>query len=263
MFDQERLEKEVENVVKWVKDFVDNTGAKGVVIGNSGGKDCATVIAISEKALGRERVITAMLPCSTIVADVEDAKLVADKFGVPLLNIDLNEAYQHIEKNMNNELKKFELAEGISKEGSINMKPRLRMATLYSIAHTMGYLVIGTGNLCEKTVGYTTKWGDNVCDFNPIANFTVEEVLQIGEYLEVPEKIIKKDPNDGLGGLTDEQKLGVTYKQIAEYIIEGKTDKEAKEKIDKLYKNSIHKRRPIHVYEVKDRINNVEIENGV
>ena len=76
--------------------------------------------------------------------------------------------------------------------------------TLYYVAQNMNYLVAGTGNKCEATVGYTTKWGDNASDFNPIGEFTVEEVLQIGKYLGVPEKIINKAPNDGLGGKTDE-----------------------------------------------------------
>ena len=85
----------------------------------------------------------------------------------------------------------------ITKEAQINIKPRLRMVTLYAIAQTLGYLVIGTGNLCEAMVGYTTKWGDSACDFNPISNFTVPEVLAIGRMLGVPEKIINKPPNDG------------------------------------------------------------------
>ena len=72
--------------------------------------------------------------------------------------------------------------------------------------------------------------------------------MQIGEYLGVPEKIIKKAPNDGLGGLTDEEKLGVTYKQIAEYIETGKTDEKALEIIKKKEKSARHKREPIPVY---------------
>ena len=97
--------------------------------------------------------------------------------------------------------------------------------------------------------GYTTKWGDASCDFNPIANFTVEEVLEIGEYLGVPEQILKKAPSDGLGNLTDEQKLGLTYKQIAEYIETGKTEPEAMEKIKQKYESSKHKRKLVPTYE--------------
>jgi len=125
------------------------------------------------------------------------------------------------------------------------------MATLYSIAQTLGYLVIGTGNLCEATVGYTTKWGDSAYDFNPIANFTVEEVLEIGRILDVPDKIIKKAPNDGLGSGTDEEKMGILYSQISEYINTGKTDSKAMQKIKEMNKKSEHKRRPSPVYPYK------------
>ena len=235
------IEKEVQEITKWIKEYVDKSNAKGVVVGNSGGKDCAAVIALTTKAIGKDRVLTIAMPCNSIKADLEDAKLVSDKFEVPLLEIDLTNTYQNLE----NEIKqKVELKE----ESKINTKPRLRMTTLYAIAQSLDYLVIGTGNKCEATVGYTTKWGDGAHDFNPIGDFAVEEVLQIGEYLGVPDKIIKKAPADGLGGLTDEEKLGVTYKQIAEYIETGKTEAKAMEIIKKKEKAALHKRTPIPVY---------------
>lgn len=137
---------------------------------------------------------------------------------------------------------------GLAKEAKINTKPRLRMATLYMVAQSLNYLVMGTGNLCESMVGYTTKWGDNSSDINPIANFTVEEVLQIGKYLGVPSKILEKAPNDGLGNITDEEKMGISYEQIAQYIDTGKTSPEVMEKIKLRYKASRHKRCAIPVY---------------
>ena len=235
------IEKEVENIEKWILEYVENAHADGVVVGNSGGKDSATVIALATKALGKERVMTVAMPCNSIKADIEDAKLVSNKFDVPLIEIDLTGTFNTLEKEIDKNIKSVA-------EAKINAKPRLRMTTLYYIAQSLNYLVIGTGNKCEAVVGYTTKWGDNAHDFNPIAEFTVEEVLQIGKYLGVPEKIIKKAPNDGLGGLTDEEKLGVTYKQIAEYIETGKTDEKALEIIKKKEKSARHKREPIPVY---------------
>lgn len=235
------IEKEVEQITKWIKEYVENSHSKGVVVGNSGGKDSATVIALAAKALGKENVVTIAMPCNSIKADFEDAKLVADKFEVPLLKIDLTDTY----KTLENELDKIVKPKD---EAKINAKPRLRMTTLYYVAQSLDYLVIGTGNKCEAVVGYTTKWGDSAYDFNPIGDFTVEEVLQIGEYLGVPDKIIKKAPADGLGGLTDEQKLGVTYKQIAEYIETGKTDEIAMEIIKRKENAAMHKRMPIPVY---------------
>ena len=240
------IKKEVEEITKWIKTYVEETKAEGVVIGNSGGKDCATVIALAEKALGKEHVLTIAMPCNSIKADIEDAKLVADAFGVPLLKIDLTDTYQTLESQIDGVVEAKE--EWRAREAKINTKPRLRMTTLYYVAQNLNYLVAGTGNKCEATVGYTTKWGDNASDFNPIGEFTVEEVLSIGKYLGVPEKIINKAPNDGLGGLTDEEKLGVTYKQIAEYIETGKTEEKAMEIIKRKQKTSEHKRKPIPVY---------------
>lgn len=235
------IEKEVEQITEWIKEYVNKSHSKGVVVGNSGGKDSATVIALAVKALGKDKVVTIAMPCNSINADFEDAKLVADKFEVPLLKVDLTETYKTLEKELDSIVTP-------KNEAKVNAKPRLRMTSLYYIAQSLDYLVIGTGNKCEAVVGYTTKWGDNAHDFNPIGDFTVEEVLQIGEYLGVPDKIIKKAPNDGLGGLTDEQKLGVTYKQIAEYIETGKTEKNAMEIIQKKEKLAMHKRLPIPVY---------------
>lgn len=240
------VQKEVEEITKWIRDYVKKTKAEGVVIGNSGGKDCATVIALAQKALGKERVVTIAMPCNSIKSDIEDAKLVADTFDVPLLKIDITSTYETLESQIDKEIKPKEEWRG--REAKINTKPRLRMTTLYYIAQNLNYLVAGTGNKCEATVGYTTKWGDNASDFNPIGEFTVEEVLQIGKYLGIPEKIINKAPNDGLGGLTDEEKLGVTYKQIAEYIETGKTEQKAMEIIKQKEENSQHKRKPIPIY---------------
>lgn len=248
------IEKEVEKIIQWIKKYVEDSHAKGVVVGNSGGKDSATVIALATKALGKDNVITIAMPCNSIKEDLEDAELVAKKFEVPLLKIDLTNTYQILEKEIDQFIEP-------KSEAKINTKPRLRMATLYYVAQSLDYLVIGTGNKCESVVGYTTKWGDSAHDFNPIGDFMVEEVLQIGEYLGVPNKIIKKAPADGLGGLTDEQKLGVTYKQITEYIETGKTEEKAMEIIKRKEKASLHKRMPIPVYRAKkDPVPNCPIE---
>ncbi len=240
------IQKEVQEITKWIKNYVEEARADGVVIGNSGGKDCATVIALAQKALGSDKVLTVSIPCNSIKADMEDAKLIAEAFDVPLIKVDISETYQALEKQIDKVIMPKEEWRG--REAKINTKPRLRMTTLYYIAQNRNYLVMGTGNKCEAVVGYTTKWGDNAHDFNPIAEFTVEEVLQIAEYLGVPDKIIKKAPNDGLGGLTDEEKLGVTYKQIAEYIETGKTEEKAMEIIVRKEKIAEHKRKPIPVY---------------
>ncbi len=244
MLNEYELKQRMNEAIEWIKEYVDNSGAKGVIVGNSGGKDSATVIAMSVKALGKEKVVTVSMPCNSINTDYDDAKLVADTFGVRFIKNDLTEIYTKLEKQLNNSTQKLGINE-LTKEAQINIKPRLRMVTLYAIAQTLGYLVIGTGNLCEAMVGYTTKWGDSACYFNPISNFTVPEVLAIGRMLGVPEKIINKPPNDGLGGQTDEEKLGVKYTQIAEMIEKGETEEKAKKIIIEKYNKSKHKRTPI------------------
>ena len=243
MLEKQVLEREAKNAIEWIKEYVEKTKAKGIVIGNSGGKDSATVLAMAVKAIGKERVISVAMPCFSKETDLVDAKLVADTFEVPLLKIDLSSAYQEMENEIN-----CQIPQGLTQEAIINIKPRLRMTTLYGIAQTLGYLVIGTGNLCEAMVGYTTKWGDNSSDLNPIGNFTVEEVLAIGKMLGVPEKILQKAPSDGLGGQTDEEKMGIQYRQIEEMIETGSTEEKAKQEIIKRYQNSKHKRKTVPIY---------------
>ena len=249
MLEKEILRREMENAIKWIKQYVENSGAKGIVIGNSGGKDSATVLAMATKAIGKEKVLAVSMPCNSQSSDLEDATLVAKTFEVKQIVVDLSNSYIEMEKEIN-----LKSPRNLSKEATINIKPRLRMTTLYGIAQTINYLVIGTGNLCESMVGYTTKWGDNSSDFNPIGNFTVDEVLEIGKMLGVPSAILKKAPNDGLGGLTDEEKMGIKYSQIAEMIETGNTEEKAKKEIIRRYQNSKHKRnrRPVYTFERKN-----------
>ena len=254
MLEKEELFKQADRAIIWIKEYVKQIGAKGVVVGNSGGKDSATVIAMATKALGKENVVAVSMPCHSISHDFEDAKLVADTFGVKFLKVDLTNTYNEMEKEI-----QFAIGEELSKEATINMKPRLRMTTLYGIAQSLSYLVIGTGNLCEAMVGYTTKWGDNSSDFNPIGNFTVDEVLAIGKYLGVPERILEKAPNDGLGGMTDEEKMGIQYSQIEEMIETRNTEKNAKKEILKRYNASKHKSElvPVYTFERKNYLKDI------
>ena len=238
------MKNEVSLIIDWIKDFVKSSGAKGVVVGNSGGKDSAVVIALCVKALGKENVLTVAMPCSSIPQDLADAKLVADTFEVPMLTVDLGSVYENLCLEIESQI-----TDNIAPYVSINIRPRLRMTTLYAIAQQRNFLVVGTGNACEQFIGYTTKWGDNASDFNPIAEFTVSEVLEIGKILGVPSTILNKAPNDGLGSGNDEEKLGITYKEIEEYILTGKTKKTVSmEKIKKMHEQSQHKRALIPIY---------------
>lgn len=244
MLERKDLERELDNLECELREYVKSSGAKGVIVGNSGGKDCATVIGLLTRALGKENVLTVTLPCQSLKQDFDDANLVADTFGVKSINVELTQTLEVMIKAIENGLDKK-----LCDESIVNTKPRLRMTTLYAIAQTLGYLVIGTGNRCEIYVGYFTKHGDGACDYNPLGEFTVEEVYQIARYIGVPEKILQKAPSDGLGKLTDEQKLGFLYEEVEDCIKTGTTaNEEAKQKIIRMHERTEHKRKMPVIY---------------
>ena len=237
--------KETENVIKFIQDYYKKNNLGGAILGISGGKDSAVVAALFTKALGKENLIGVTLPCHSMSEDKLDAKLISDYYGFKLINFDITNTFDAFKEELNN-LGSFNDEE--TKNSDINLKPRLRMATLYYLAalysalNNKTYLVAGTSNKCELFVGYFTKGGDSVHDISPIADFTVEEVIKIGEYLNVPKKVLYKKPNDGLSNQTDEDKLGVTYKDIALYMEdENKVNEEVRKKIKKLHDNNKHK----------------------
>ena len=241
MFD---VKREVNNIVIFIKEYFKKNNLKGVVLGISGGKDSAVVAALFAKALGSENVLGVTLPCHSHISDKNDAKLVADKFKFKLINLDLTPAYDSFVNEVN---KLGTFTEDEVKNSNINLKPRLRMASVYYLAALYSefkggtYIVAGTSNLCELYVGYFTKGGDSTYDIGVLNNYTVEEVIKMGEYLEVPDTVIHKAPSDGLSGMTDEDKLGVKYKDIASYINNEKLDDETTKKILKLHNNAHHK----------------------
>lgn len=236
---------ETNKVIAFIKDYYEKNNLGGAILGISGGKDSAVVAAILTKALGSDNVIGVTLPCHSKEEDREHAKVVSDYYGFPLINFDLTKCFD-IFKDELKELGEFKDEQ--LKNSDINLKPRLRMATvyylaaLYSALHGKTYLVVGTSNKCELFVGYFTKGGDSVHDIAPIADFTVEEVIKIGEYLNVPECVLYKTPNDGLSNQTDEDKLGVKYSEIADYMEdENLVEQETRKKIKKLHDASKHK----------------------
>ena len=237
--------KEAENVIEFIRNYYKENNLGGAILGISGGKDSGVVAALFTKALGKENVIGVTLPCHSKEESKTDAKLVSDYYGFELINFDITNTFDTFKDELKN-LGDFDLDE--TKNSDINLKPRLRMATLYYLAALYSslkgktYLVVGTSNKCELFVGYFTKGGDSVHDISPIADFTVEEVIKIGEYLGVPEQVLYKKPNDGLSNQTDEEKLGVKYSDIADYMEdENLVDEEVREKIKKLHKNNLHK----------------------
>ena len=234
--------KRLEHRLNWIRERVKVAGCTGVVVGESGGKDSATVTALCVRALGKENVVGITMPCNSLSTDMEHARLVADAFGIKLIEVNIGGAFTTLKNTIINEHELNELAVA-------NIKPRLRMTTLYAVAQTLNYLVVGTDNKSEMVMGYFTKWGDGGYDFNPLSDLTMQEVLELGKELGIPEPILTKAPSAGLWeGQTDEKEMGVTYKAIEEYIKTGTTDPASLEIIEKTNKRTAHKREMPYMY---------------
>ena len=235
--------EEKEKRVVFIRDMLARSGAKGVIFGNSGGKDSALVAALCSAAC--DNVLGVMMPCASkrnFGEDLEDAKKVAEKYGVPTLTVDLTGVREALLSSLGVSLEK--------NSALANIAPRLRMTTLYALGAEKGYLVAGTGNKSERYMGYFTKFGDGGCDFNPIADLTANEVFEFLSYLGAPEHVIMKAPSAGLfEGQTDEKEMGVTYKEIDAYMAGEPVSEEAEAIIKRYHAASLHKMTMPAVYE--------------
>lgn len=237
-------EKETNKIIEFIRDYYKKNNLGGVILGISGGKDSGVVAGLFAKALGAENVIGVTLPCHSKDEDKNHAKLVSDYYGFKLINFDITNVFDDFKEELKN---LGDFTEEETKNSDINVKPRLRMATLYYLAalysavNKKTYLVAGTSNKCELYVGYFTKGGDSVHDISVIADFTVDEVIEIGAYLNVPKEVLYKTPNDGLSNQTDEDKLGVTYKAIASYMNNEDVSVDDAKTIKRLHNANKHK----------------------
>ncbi|MGM9814430.1 MAG: NAD(+) synthase [Candidatus Enteromonas sp.] len=228
-----------EELIRWIKDYFDVNGpACTAVIGISGGKDSSICAALLAEALGTDRVIGVLMP-NGVQADIEDSKEVVRCLGIRHAEVNIVKAYD----GMISSLKDINL----SRDALINIPPRLRMATLYAVAQSLkeGGRVCNTCNRSEDYIGYSTKFGDAAGDFSLLSSLLVEEVLQIGEETILPKHLIHKTPSDGLCGLSDEDKIGFTYKELDHYILTGEASEETKKKIDRLHNMNLHKLLPM------------------
>ena len=228
-------EVEKQKRVAFIQEMLKKSGAKGIVFGNSGGKDSALVAALCSFAT--KNVLGVIMPCSSkrnFGEDREDGLAVAKKYGVETMIVDLTKVREEL---------LGAIAEPLQSKGALaNVAPRLRMTTLYAIGAERGYLVAGTGNKSERYMGYFTKWGDGACDFNPIADLGATEVFDFLRYLGAPDHVVTKAPSAGLfEGQTDEKEMGVTYAEIDAYLRGEPVSEEAKAIIERYHKSSLHK----------------------
>lgn len=239
-------EKVTNEIVQWIRDLFEKTATPQTkaVIGISGGKDSSVAAAVCVKALGKDRVIGVLMPQGE-QADIAYSRLLVDTLGIKSYTINIGETVS----TFMNELKKHMEP---SNQAVVNTPARIRMTTLYAVAASHNGRVVNTCNLSEDWVGYSTKFGDAAGDFSPLSDLTVTEVLQVGEYLGLPNELVHKTPIDGLCGKTDEENLGFTYAMLDKYI-RGLDDlssvPEIKEKIDRMHRANLHKLQLMPKYE--------------
>jgi NAD+ synthase len=124
-----------------------------------------------------------------------------------------------------------------------NLKARLRMVALYYVANLHNYLVVGTSNKAELTVGYFTKYGDGAADLLPLAGLVKRQVRELARELGVPEAVITKAPSAGLWpGQTDESDLGLTYDQLDDLLLTGQGDPRVVAEVELRKRSTQHKR---------------------
>lgn len=230
----QNIETVVNELVKWLQEKVKNARAEGVIFGLSGGIDSAVIAGISKLAFP-ETCLGVIMPCHSDIIDEEHGLLVANALNLKTIKVDLTKTFDtFIESATINVDNKLAIA---------NVKPRLRMTTLYYYGQGNNYLVLGSSNRSEYVVGYFTKHGDSGVDLLPLASFVKEEIRELAKYLNIPDIVITKPPTAGLWkNQTDEDEMGFGYQVLDSYIMTGEGPKDITEKIDRMYNSSTHKR---------------------
>ena len=224
----------VKDLVGWIQEKVGQANAKGIIFGLSGGIDSAVMAAIGKLAFPDD-CLGVIMPCHSNPVDEEHGILVAEGLGLKTQKVDLSASFDLLLKSIQVENK--------NNMAISNIKPRLRMTTLYYIGQTNNYLVVGPTNRSEYEVGYFTKHGDSAVDLLPLASFVKSEIRQLAEYLEIPKIVIEKPPTAGLWeDQTDEDEMGFGYDVLDNYIKTKEGPEEIKAKINRMNKISNHKR---------------------
>jgi NAD+ synthase len=199
------MEDIAREVAAWLREYAGRSSAQGYVVGLSGGVDSACTAALCLQAMG-DRVLGVLMPCHSAPEDAEMAHLVAGALHLPTVTVDLTPAYDALVAA---------LPPNLSDMARANIKPRLRMATLYALAQARGYLVAGTGNRSEFAIGYFTKYGDGGVDVEPLGGLYKWQVRLLARELGIPQPVIDRPPTAGLWfGQTDEDEMGISYDEL-------------------------------------------------
>lgn len=231
------MNEKITQILNWLEDYKNKTHCEGVVLGISGGKD-STVVAMLAKKVWGDKVVGVMMPNGK-QTDLEDSIAICNTLKLNSVEVNIGSVTEPLLKVIHDSVP----FTTVSKQAATNIPPRIRMTTLYAIAQSLGYRVIGTGNASEAYIGWTTKWGDSAYDLNPIYHLTCSEVVEIGQELSeefgLDKKYVSKAPSDGLTGKSDEDNFGFTYAYLDSVI---KGEAEANDAVKRLHASSAHKR---------------------
>ena len=236
-----------EKMTSWIKNEVKNAKANGVIYGLSGGIDSAVVAVLCKKIFPKNS-LALILPCHSIGEDIKDAQELIKKFNINYQVVELSKIYDSFSSLLSGKLKKNVHDDNLARA---NIKPRLRMISLYYFANSLNYLVVGTSNKSEIMIGYSTKYGDSGADIFPLGNLLKSQVVELAKYLDVTKRMITKPPSAGLWkGQTDEEEMGITYAQLDEYLTSGElNDKKIKKIIETKIELSKHKRNTPNIFQ--------------
>src|SRR5699024_2887423 len=237
------LEKEVQKIVSWLREKVEEAHVKGLVVGVSGGLDSAVVAYLMKRAFP-DHSLGVIMPIQSTEDDLKDAYEVVEKNAMEYVTADLTSTHttclQTIIQsdpgleNVNNDVMRM---------ADANLRARLRMSTLYTYATLHNYLVVGTDNKSEYYTGYFTKYGDGGVDLLPIVDYTKTEIWEMARVLGVPQVVIDKKPSADLWeGQTDEEEMGTSYTHIDAFLEGREVPAEDAQVIQAMHTKTAHKR---------------------
>ena len=198
--------KEVHNeLIEFLRENFKKAGFSKAVLGLSGGIDSALVAYLLRDALGKENVLAIMMPYKSSNPDsLNHAKLVVEDLKINAKTIEITDM---IDAYFKNERDASSLRMG-------NKMARERMSILFDYSSKGNALVVGTSNKTEIYLGYSTQFGDSACALNPIGDLYKTNIWDLSRYLKIPKELIEKKPSADLWeGQTDEQEMGLTYKE--------------------------------------------------
>lgn len=204
------LQSTKSRIERFIKGYVEKSGAKGVVMGVSGGVDSCTTAALASLALGASRVLGVVSREEEVhdTTDVQHSRTVANKFGFGLEVVNISPTLRVCFAS----LPIYDATDELSKR---NLKARIRMVYTHYYANRLNRLVCGTSDKSEIMMGYFTKWGDAAADISPIMDLYKTQVEKLASHLGIPKDIIAKPSTPALWqGHGAEKDLDIQYNTL-------------------------------------------------